>query len=192
MAMLKIAMTSLNKVAQKNTMIIWFHQQPPRLFWVQLRQTKNRQRVVRNGEIGARSRYTSANYNLIQALIDVHGGGFVAHTNQLFNDLNMTSSTFASPYLGRNGINFARGHERGVMQETVAYGGLAAASLVSTAADIGRFVIAINMNGGTVLSSDGVDKLLGRDADVMAYCTNNGDMRLGINRNPVDSDWGLG
>jgi len=88
----------------------------------------NNKRVLRNGRIGDKSRYTSANYALIQALIDVHGGGFVAHTNALFRDLDMHQSTFASPYLDRNGPKFARGHEKGQMMDIHAYGELAAAS----------------------------------------------------------------
>ncbi|MEZ5553238.1 MAG: serine hydrolase [Pseudomonadales bacterium] len=150
----------------------------------------NGNRIVRNGQIGQQSRYTSANYNLIQALIDVHGGGFVAHTDRLFRDLGMASSTYASPYIGRNTDRFARGHERGVITPTVAYGELAAASLVSTAADIARFVIAVNDGGGGALSSDGVDRLVGRNSDDLQYCSNMGTMRLGINRRAADGNWG--
>lgn len=146
-------------------------------------------RLTRSGPIGKVSRYSSANYNPIQALIDIHGGGFIARTNRLFSDLGMGSSTYASPYLGRTAGNFARGHERGVIQPMYGYGELAAASLVSTAADVARFVIAVNQGGGEVLSSDRVEELLGTEGSVMSYCDAPGDMALGFNRRAAHQDW---
>ena len=146
-------------------------------------------RTVRDGEIGKVSRYTSANYVMLQALIDVHGGGFVSHTSKLFNDLGMASTTFVSPYPKRNDGNFARGHTNGVMKPIRSYGELAAASLVSTAADIARFVIALNENGGDLLSSSEFDKLVGRDASVMGYCDDPGSMALGIRRSASIESW---
>lgn len=152
---------------------------------------------LQRGQGSVAHRYTTGNYNLIQALIDVHAGGFLAHTDQLFADLGMGASTFRSPYRDRNTPNFARGHEQGVVQPMVTYGELAGASLVSTAEDIARFVIAVNEGGGGVISGDSVDILLGRDVYpspnvppiARRYCAAPGDMALGINYRATDADW---
>jgi CubicO group peptidase (beta-lactamase class C family) len=147
-------------------------------------------RVVRTANFGVMFRYTSANYILIQALVDVHGGGFVNHTNKLFSDLDMVASTYESPYPKFYDGNFARGHERGVLQGRAAYGELAAASLVSTTADVARFVIALNQDGANVLSRNSVDRYLGRSPVPTTYCSNPGTMALGMNRRASDGNWG--
>lgn len=146
--------------------------------------------LKRTGNDGIASGYTSGNYMLVQALIDIHGGGFLAHMGKLLGNLGMVNSTYKTPFSGRNGDRFARGHVLGAVQPIYAYPEMAAASLTTTPIDMAKFVIAVNKNGQSLLSADMVDKYLGRDSSVMQYCNSPGKMALGINHQNNDSIWG--
>lgn len=150
---------------------------------------QSNRKISRTGNNGIRFGYTSGNYMLVQALIDVNGGGFLAHTDGLLSDLGMVKSTYRTPFSGRNGDKFARGHQAGVMQPLYAYPETAAASLTSTPADIAKFVIAVNENDQSLLSSGMVDKFLGRDSSVMQYCGSPTTMALGVNYQSSNPAW---
>jgi CubicO group peptidase (beta-lactamase class C family) len=154
-------------------------------------------RIKRDGTPGGTSRYTSANFAFVQALIEVHGGGFVSHTGRLLRDLGMTSSTFAAPYPLRKGEKFARGHSgSGAPQPLSEYAEMAAASLISTAPDMAQFIIALNQGGGSVLSADTFDQFVGRDTSVngnsiaSTFCATPGTMALGVRRTATHGAWG--
>lgn len=161
-------------------------------------------KLVRTGNPGIGSVYTSANFMLVQALIEVHGGGFLNHMGRLLDRLEMTNSTYAAPYPGRNGGNFARGWDGTAVTSIYAYPEMAAASLVATPVDIAKFVIAVNrlaQNPGATepLSNDMVSKYLGRDEalygdrDYPTCATQAGSSRvwgLGIRRNGNSGGWG--
>jgi len=146
-----------------------------------MRGAKRHKRIVRAGEPGTNYDYSGANYVLVQALIDVHGGGFIAHTNELFADLGMVDSTYETPAPQRHTNRFARGHRGGSIRELVAYPGMAAASLTTTPTDLAKFVIAVNRGGQGVLSESLVDQYLGRTLNLDRECVNAGRMKLGIN-----------
>ncbi len=127
-------------------------------------------RLLRTGNPGVKSEYSSANYILVQALIDVHSGDYASYMEALLDDFEMTNSTFISPYRGANSGNFARGWNGSSVTNVVAYGETAAAGLVSTPADYAKFIITINKQGGGHLSPDHIDFLLGRDTTEWGKC----------------------
>jgi len=152
---------------------------------------KSSKRVVRSYNDGVRHDYSGANFVLIQGLIDLHGGSFLNHMSKLLSSLGMTNSSFVSPPSVYGTDRFARGHESGTMLDYKTYGELAPASLTTTAADLSKFVVAMNRGGGSILLSKTVDVFLGRDS-VSDYtgvdyagstgCAQPGNMKLGINR----------
>ncbi len=107
-------------------------------------QTSSDHRLVRGNSTGVASSYTSANFMLVQGLVDVHGGGFLNHMEPLLSSLGMDKATYRWPYSGQNSGNFARGYDGNNVTDMVGYGEYAAASLVSRPIDIARFVIGIN------------------------------------------------
>ena len=132
--------------------------------------------LLRVGNSGLRARYSTANFLLVQALMDVHGGGFLTHMNKLLNDLEMTNSTYKSPYPKRNGGNHARGWSGAAVTPSFAYGEMAGASLVSTPVDVAKFVTTVNIlaensRANGKLSYGLVQKFLGRDNSI--YESNN-------------------
>ena len=149
---------------------------------------KSTHRLIRTGNGGVRHEYTSANYMLVQALIEVHGGGFLNHMGTLLSDLGMDHSTYETPYPGRNG-NFARGHSDTDVMPVYAYPEMAAASLVTRPIDVAKFVIAINRDGAGLLSQANFDHYLGRKATVRVFCNEPGTMALGIRHQVSDDDW---
>ena len=149
--------------------------------------------LVRNRFPGQMSSYSSANWMLVQALIEVHGGGFLSHMGGLLSDLGMTQSTYLSPYPLRNDGNFARGWTGTSVEPMVAYGETAAASLVSTPGDIARFVIAVNTLAADTaatapLSSTMVNRFIGRNGDIRPPQ----DYGTCQNRAFGNQEWGLG
>lgn len=152
-------------------------------------------RPVRIQNPGIASDYSSANWMLVQGLIEVHGGGFESHMGQLLGDIGTTSSTYRSPYPRRNGGNFARGWTGSQITPMYAYGEMAAASLVATPADIARFVITVNElaqtpGRTTPLSSEMTNRMIGRNPDIYA------PQQYGTCRSPMGFSaterWGLG
>ena len=106
-------------------------------------RAKQSHSLRRGNNSGNVSNYTSANFMLVQGLIDVHGGGLLNHINPLLASLGMNRATYMSPYPQRNG-NFARGWDGTTVTDMFGYGEMAAASLVARPIDIARFVIAVN------------------------------------------------
>lgn len=163
-------------------------------------QESNRLRRVQPA--GQMSDYTSANFMMVQALIDVHGDGFLSHMKPLLSQLDMVHSTFKSPYEQRKSGNYARGWERSAVPEIPAYGELAAASLVSTPTDYAKFMIALNklaegQTNDQLLSQDLVQKYLGRDASIYTSseygtCARPGRYALGIEHYTTLRTWGGG
>ncbi len=148
-------------------------------------------RVKRDGQVGKKSRYTSGNYVFVQALIDLLANGFVPHTNKMFQDLGMSSSTFAAPYPLRTNEKFARGHNAaGSPQPLNEYGEMAAASLISTAPDIARFIIALNQDGGGLLTVDTFNRFVGETPPPTPNCDDPDSMALGIRRSASAASWG--
>jgi CubicO group peptidase (beta-lactamase class C family) len=146
-------------------------------------------RLIRTGNPGIRSGYTSGNYMLVQALIEVHGGGFVSHMSKLLSDLGMINSTYKTPYPGRSSGKFARGHDDGGIKPMYAYPEMAAAGLVSTPSDYAKFVIAVNRDGAGLVSKANTDHYLGRKSTVRVFCDNPDSMALGIRHLSKDSAW---
>jgi CubicO group peptidase (beta-lactamase class C family) len=165
---------------------------------------KPKNRLVRTGNPGIRSVYTSANFMLVQALIEVHGGGFLNHMGRLLDRLDMTNSTYAAPYPARDGGNFARGWNGTSVTQVYAYPEMAAASLVATPVDVAKFVIAVNQiaqdpEATEPLSSDMISKYLGRDDSLYGdrdypTCANQSDgsrqWGLGVRRSSNSGRWG--
>lgn len=131
---------------------------------------------------GVRYRYGGASYMLVQAVIDRYApNGFSGYTTELLRDLGMTRSTFAGAAAVRQsslrGNNvFARGHIRGQTQAPLNYGNHAAASLVTSADDLARFLIMVNqrgvLDGKQVLSRTTLDILTGRHTNSRNRCAN--------------------
>ena len=151
--------------------------------------------VVRTMPPGLRSEYTTANFMLVQALIDVHGGGFLSHMEPLLAGMEMTSSTYRSPYPKRADGNYARGWEGGKVSDFAAYGEMAGASLVSTPTDIAKFIATINRlaedrSANGLVTYDMIQKFLGRDVSIYE----SSDYRTCIDPNwfGTPRGWGLG
>lgn len=156
-------------------------------------------KLIRTGNPGLFSSYTSANYLAVQALIDVHGNGFENHIQPILNALDMTDSTYKSPYPKRNDGNHVRGWNGSSVTPFVAYGEMAAASIVSTPVDMAKFVIEVNKSAENpgrngLLSYNMVQKYLGRDSSIYqsdryAICNNPSSYGLGVNHTNSSGDW---
>ncbi len=156
-------------------------------------------KLNRTGNPGIRSRYTSANYMLVEGLIDVHGGGFENYMNPILSDLEMIRSTYKSPYPKRADGNHARGWDGTKVTPIVAYAEKAAASIVSTSTEIAKFVIEVNKSAENpghngILSHGMVQKFLGRDNSIYQssdypVCSNPSTYGLGINKRASASSW---
>lgn len=163
--------------------------------------------LVRTGNPGVEFNYSSANYMLVQALIDVHSGNYSSYMEALLDDLDMASSTFISPYNNASSGNFARGWDGSNVTDVFAYAETAGAGLVSTPVDYAKFVVALNRDGGNLLSANHADLLLGRDktereqcqpgsnqqCDISVaekYCNRPSNMALGIRHTDSHGSWG--
>lgn len=127
--------------------------------------------LVRSEDFGDSSSYTSANFMLVQALIDVHGDGFLNYMETMLRDLGMDRATYMSPYPQRDSGNFGRGWDGNAVTPMVGYGEFAAASLVARPIDVARFVIAVNEvaedpAAAAPLSNALVQQYLGRDNSI--------------------------
>ena len=127
--------------------------------------------LLRTMNPGVRHTYSTANWELVQALIDVHGGGFLTHMAPIIHGLDMTSTTYKSPYAKRNGDDHARGWDGVKVTPQHAYAEMAGASIVSTATDLAKFVIEVNRdaeepNRRGLLSYDMTQTYLGRDSSI--------------------------
>lgn len=145
---------------------------------------------------GARFTYSGASYLLVEAIINAYSpSGFSAYTTELFRDLGMTATTFADyPLVStvsafRQSNQYARGHIRGATQAPRNYANHAAASVVTTAEDLARFLIMVNgngvYNGRRVLSTAAIQRLTGTSSTADARCSNRtnavrGKMGLGM------------
>jgi CubicO group peptidase (beta-lactamase class C family) len=97
---------------------------------------------------GSRVRYSGGGYSVLQQLIcDVTGEKFEEFMRQrILEPLNLKQSTFAQPLPSHLAASAATGHEQNgnaVVGRWHVYPQMAAAGLWTTAADVARFVIAI-------------------------------------------------
>lgn len=125
-------------------------------------------------EVGERFDYSGANALLLQALIQRHAeGGFDAHMERLFDDLNMSSSTYRTDFASGPLIDrFAYGHGMTATGEitknnNAIFPNQAAAGLRTTALDLGHFIIMLNQEGAfldrAVLTPERFEQFVGRD-----------------------------
>lgn len=155
-------------------------------------------RVIRNLTPGDTTHYSGANYAIVQALIEEYSDdGFNRHLHDLFDDLEMISSSFSPP----EDLNtYARGYDLADCDGSCpirTYGNKAAAGLTTTAMDLARFVIMLNQDGmyagRRVLSSTAASQMIKMDDAIGSTvseveCDRPGTMGLGIRAGSRNDD----